>query len=212
MTNRRPMTTRAARGMVAARAQRGVVLFVSLIMLVALTMAGLAVMRGVSAGVQITRNLVFKQGATASADRGIEAARKWLIDNKAGTTLNNDNTANGYFSSYPANATTKVDTFDATTYDWTGSNKSMALSTDAAGNTIRYVIHRLCQSANTAVDSSGQYCVAKSGSASGGGGQSKGDLSAGGQNLDGKLTPYYRVTARAEGPMSTMSYVQAVID
>ena len=70
-----------------ARAQRGVVLFVSLIMLVVLTMAGLAVMRGVSAGVQITRNLVFKQGATASADRGIEAARKWLIDNKAGTTL-----------------------------------------------------------------------------------------------------------------------------
>ncbi len=212
MTNRRPETTRAPSGMVAARAQRGVVLFVSLIMLVALTLAGLAVMRGVSAGVQITRNLVFKQGATASADRGIEAARKWLIDNKTGVTLNSDNTANGYFSTYPADVTTKIDTFDATTYDWTGSNKSKALAADAAGNTIRYVIHRLCQGANLAVDDPAQNCVAKSGAASGGGGQSKGDISAGNTVIEGKLTAYYRVTARVEGPMSTISYVQSVID
>jgi len=195
----------------AAPRQRGVVLFVSLIMLVALTLAGLAVMRGVSAGVQITRNVVFKQGATASADRGVEAARVWLIANKSGTTLNGDSGANGYFSSYVTPPGT-TDSFNAVTYDWTGSNKAVALSADAAGNVVRYVIHRLCQSANTAVDASGQQCVAKSGSASGGGGQSKGDLSAGGQNLDGKITPYYRVTARAEGPMSTVSYVQAVID
>jgi Tfp pilus assembly protein PilX len=195
----------------AASRQRGVVLFVSLIMLVALTMAGLAVMRGVSAGVQITRNVVFKQGATASADRGIEAARKWLIDNKSGATLNNDGGANGYFSSYVTPPST-VDSFNAITYDWTGSNKSVTLAADAAGNVVRYVIHRLCQTPNVAVDASGQQCVAKSGTAGGGGGQSKGDLLAGGQNLDGKITPYYRVTARAEGPMSTVSYVQAMID
>ena len=191
--------------------QRGVVLFVSLIMLVALTLAGLAVMRGVSAGVQITRNVVFKQGATASADRGVEAARKWLIDNKAGTTLFNDNSANGYFSSYVTPPGT-TDSFNAITYDWTGSNKSVALTADAAGNVVRYVIHRLCQTPNSAVDASGQQCVAKSGTSGGGGGQSKGDLLAGGQNLDGKITPYYRVTARAEGPMATVAFVQAVID
>ena len=191
--------------------QTGVVLFVSLIMLVALTLAGLAVMRGVSSGVQITRNVVFKQGATASADAGVEAARKWLIDNKSGTTLNSDSGANGYFSSYVTPPGT-VDSFNAVTYDWSGSNKSVALAADAAGNVVRYVIHRLCQTPNTAVDASGQQCVAKSGTSGGGSGQSKGDLLAGGQNLEGKITPYYRVTARAEGPMSTVAYVQAVID
>ncbi len=187
------------------RRQQGVVLFVSLIMLVALTMAGLAVMRGVGSAVAITRNLVFKQGATAGADRGVEAARAWLIANKSGTTLFNDSTSNGYYSSW-------VTTFDPLTYDWTASNASISIGADAAGNTVRYVIHRLCATANAAVDATGQQCVAKSGSAAGGSGQSKGDLLAGGANLEGKLTPYYRITARAEGPLATLAFVQAVID
>ncbi len=194
-----------ARAAPAGRRQQGVVLFVSLIMLVALTLAGLAVMRSVGSGVVITRNLVFKQGATASGDRAIEAARKWLIANKAGTTLNSDNSANGYMSFWDT-------TFDPMTYDWTGSNKSKSVGVDVSGNTTRYIIHRLCEDANAAVDASGQNCVSRSGSTGGGGGVSRGDLVGGGQNIVGKLTPYYRITVRAEGPLNTIAFVQAVID
>jgi len=188
---------------VTARRQRGVVLFISLIMLVALTMAGLAVMRGVGSGVLITRNLVFKQGATVAGDRGIEAARKWLIDNKSGTTLDNTNTSNGYYSDWQSS-------FDPLTFDWTANGKSVGA--DASGNTVRYVIHRLCSNANNPVDASGQSCVAKSGVTTGGSGSSKGDVFAGGGALSGKITAYYRITVRAEGPLNTIAFVQAVLD
>lgn len=188
-----------------ARRQRGVVLFISLIMLVALTMAGLAVMRGVGAGVLITRNLVFKQGATVAGDRGIEAARKWLIDNKSGTTLDNTNTSNGYYSDWQSS-------FDPLTFDWTANGKSVGA--DASGNTVRYVIHRLCEYANATVDatSPSQKCVAKAGTTTGGSGSSKGDVFAGGGALSGKITAYYRITVRAEGPLNTIAFVQAVLD
>ncbi len=59
--------------------QSGVVLFIALIMLVAMTMAGLALMRGIGSGLGITSNLSFKQIATAQTDFGIENARTWLI-------------------------------------------------------------------------------------------------------------------------------------
>lgn len=50
------------------RAQQGVVLFVALIILVAMTLAGIALMRSVDTNVLIAGNLAFRQGATMAGD------------------------------------------------------------------------------------------------------------------------------------------------
>ena len=54
------------------RRQRGVVLFISLIVLVAMTLAGVALVRSVDTTNLIAGNLAFKQGATLSGDAAIE--------------------------------------------------------------------------------------------------------------------------------------------
>ncbi|MCE3000272.1 MAG: hypothetical protein LW892_10630, partial [Betaproteobacteria bacterium] len=54
--------------------ERGVVLFTALIVLVAMTLAGIALMRRVDSGTLIAANQAFRQAATHIADLGIEAA------------------------------------------------------------------------------------------------------------------------------------------
>jgi len=63
--------------------QQGVVLFVALIVLIIMTLAGLALLRQMGAGTSIAGNIAFKENATSVADRGTEVARKWIRDNTA---------------------------------------------------------------------------------------------------------------------------------
>jgi Tfp pilus assembly protein PilX len=56
---------------VSRRAQQGVVLFIALIVLVAMSLAGIALMRSVDTNVLIAGNLAFRQGATMAGDWGI---------------------------------------------------------------------------------------------------------------------------------------------
>ena len=58
--------------------QRGVVLFIALIVLVAMTLAGLGMMRSVDTNNLIAGNLAFKNAATSAGDAAIEAARTWI--------------------------------------------------------------------------------------------------------------------------------------
>ena len=63
--------------------QRGVVLFIALIVLVAMALAGIALVRSVDTGILVAGNIAFKQGATNAGDQGLEAARTWLVTNKS---------------------------------------------------------------------------------------------------------------------------------
>ena len=73
---------------------------------------------------------------------------------------------------------------------------------DAAGNTVSYVIHRLCDAAGPPQSVN----CAKSPAGSAGGSQSAGGL--------GGLTNnqvYYRITTRIAGPRNTVAYIQTII-
>ena len=69
----------------ALRRERGVVLLMALIVLLAMTLAGLALMRSVSTSNVIAGNMAFQQAATQSADTGVEAAVTFLETSLAGT-------------------------------------------------------------------------------------------------------------------------------
>jgi Tfp pilus assembly protein PilX len=199
----------------AGRSERGVILFIALIVLVAMSLAGIALMRSVDTNVLIAGNLAFRQGATMAADWGIEAARSWLDANKAGTTLENDQPGVTNGGGYWANWQSAADLYGGTSttaddYNW---NNATVVGTDAGGNEVRYVIHRLCSQAGSTTSSSVS-CV-KVGGAGGAGASSsgtKGTTSYGSAGLPGVSSTYYRVTVRVAGPRNTLSYVQAIVN
>ena len=90
--------------------QKGVVLFIALIVLVAMTLAGIGMLRSVDTGNLISGNLAFKQSTLNASDLGIETAFQWLLTQAGTTALDASITASGYYANPPAN--------DAT-LDWT---------------------------------------------------------------------------------------------
>lgn len=177
--------------------QDGMVLLIALIMLIAMTMAGLAMMRSIGAGVGISGNLAFKQTATSVADFGIEQARSWLTSPvRTIDDLKADVVAEGYYATWNLG-------FSPQNYNW--SNSKLVTANDGTGNEIRYVIHRLCETNNLAPNEPLQKCATLT--TPGSGGSKTGDAT----NLSTSIQPYFRVTSRVKGPRNTVSYVQVVM-
>jgi Tfp pilus assembly protein PilX len=186
--------------------QRGVVLFIALIVLVAMTLAGIAMMRSVDTALGIAGNMSFKQATLQGSDNGVQTAFGWLTANAAGTTLQNDSTLNGYYSSQPG---TEPNWFDPSDAIW---NNAVTVGTDAAGNTIKYVIHRMCTQANTPYNGSNagvpNACALYTPTTGGSAGSS---MAVGSVVFIGQPQVYYRVTTRVDGPHNAASVVQVSI-
>ncbi len=177
--------------------QRGVVLFIALIVLVAMSLAGIAIMRSVDTANLISGNVAFKQGTLASADRGIDQAFKFLKDNVQTANLDTDQPAEGF--SAAASDPPNNDWSDADV--WTDAK---VVGTDDAGNTISYVIHRMC-------DLPGKYSNVNCAQTPRAGGKAGNSMGVGGAQFTSTPVVYYRVTVRVQGPRETLSIVQSNI-
>lgn len=205
----------------APRRQRGVVMLVALIVLVAMTLAAVALVRSVDTGNQVAGNLAFKQGATAAADSGVEAAIDWLVANAGTAVLHADAPTQGYYA-------TSQDTLDVTgtsgnddyaTVDWDNNNcagvssaaciKPSASADAGNGNRVTYIIHRLCKSAGDP-NSSGNSCANyKSPTTTS---PKRGELKYGDDKRFEPLpAEYYRITSRVKGPKNTVSFVETIV-
>lgn len=202
--------------------QRGIVLFIALIVLVAMTLAGIALVRSVDTGTMVAGNLAFKQSATMAGDAGTEAAIAFLGPLTGTGTPYQNQILSGYYA-------TSQDTLDITgatnnsssaRVDWDHNDCSgMTFSacikpsqpiTDAAtGNSISYIIHRLCQSEGDPNAISNTCVTFRS---SGGTTPKRGELKYGDDKRFEPLPAvYYRVTSRAKGPRNTVSYVETMV-
>jgi len=178
------------------RKQRGVVLFIALIVLVAMSLAGIGMLRSVDTGNLIAGNLAFKQSTLNATDLGLETGYQWLLTQAGTTALDANITASGYYATPPAN--------DAT-LDWTNIANwagSIVMATDAAGNTNRYIIHRLCPAVGPVT---GQICAISTTSGTAGGGSS----SVGSTVFTSTNSVYYRILARVDGPRNTSSITES---
>lgn len=189
--------------------QNGVVLIVALIVLVAMSLAAIGLMRSSLTSNRIAGNLAFQQAATQSAEVGIETAIAWLEANNTGTTLHDHIAIDathpiGYFAS-------RQDPAPAQTWDafWEAvlvpSGRVNTLPPDAAGNTVSFVIQRLCNAAGDPAAGIGCESTPASVAAEG---NSKGS------GVVALLAPsqrYYRISARVIGPRNTVGFVQAVV-
>ena len=183
----------------------GVVMFISLIVLVAMTLAGIAIMRSVSTSNLIAGNLAFKQMTIQASDNGVEQAYQWLLANRA--SLANTNLALGYSSSRPGIEP-----------DWTAAStwsNAITLPTDAAGNSVSFIVHRMCSQPDTAYNASnGGVANDCALSISPGTPPPPGEgdsFQTGAPVFLEDPMVYYRITVRTTGLRNTVSIVQAMV-
>ena len=204
-------TDRFARSL--PRAQRGVTLIIALIVLVAMTLAGVAMMRSVDTGSIVAGNIAFRQSSVHAADQGLQAGYAWVQANAGTATLYNDNNSLGvgsvgYFSSAPS---AEPDWMSSNS--WNNAAVLNAGVADAGGNVVYYRIDRLCPCPNTAPNAT---C---------GGGQTNlcgstpDNAAISGEGVDQSApsffvqqpSTHYRVTAKSEGPRNSITIVQTLL-
>jgi type IV pilus assembly protein PilX len=183
--------------------QSGVVLVIALIILVAMTLAGIALVRAVDTANIIAGNLAFQQSATHSGEVGLEAAIR-QVEASTANALQVDGVAlSGYFA-----RTRNVQDNPGVGISWDAfwvSNlqaQAFVMPEDANGNTVSYVIQRLCEDTGPPFTSR---CASV-----------KADTS--GNSHDPAQTSittitqyYYRITARVAGPRNTVSFIQSIV-
>jgi type IV pilus assembly protein PilX len=191
------------------KTQQGLVLFVALIVLVAMSLAGIALLRSVDTGTIVAGNLAFRQAAMHVGDLGVESARTYLMGVTPAATLYNDNGGAGYYAQWAEDIDLLGNKTVLTTddFDWSTA-VSVTSPTPPSGYTVRYVIHRLCQQTG---DPASVTCVKQSGTASATGGGTKGAAAFGTMAISVPTNALYRITVRVLGPRNSTSYIQAVV-
>jgi len=189
--------------------QRGVTLFIALIVLVAMTLAAIGMMRSVDTATVVAGNIGFRQSSVNAADQGLQSAFGWLGANIAGAAISNDNAAQGYFSSVPPGETPD---WYLNSASWLNALAINGGTPDAAGNTVSYVIHRLCPVPNCAPN-------ATCGGVTNVCGQTLSSTAISGEGVDQSspnffTTPpqtHYRITVRSVGPRNSVAYIQTLM-
>ena len=191
-----------------ARTQRGVVLVIALVVLVAMSLGGVAIMRSVDTATLIAGNLAFKQRTIQGANIGLEHAIKWIADNKA--NLNVDNFGVGGAGYYSASSTRFA---WETASSWNTAKVINNGNADAAGNVVSYVIHRLCNIPGVGISDTNQLCGFDAGS--GGANFEKptegSSASSGGTRFTAASKLYLRIIVRSLGPRNSVSYIQGMV-
>lgn len=217
------------RGRPPRRSERGVVVFIALIVLVAMMLAGIATLRSSGSVILTAGNLAFRQSATVSGDLGAETALAWLVA-QGTTTLQDRIAAQGYYptandllsppprtancqGAAPAAGEPLEPNWPVCWGAANWLNPALAVQVnggapDAAGNRVSYVIHRMCAVAGPIAGTGAppnQECVTLTDPGKGG------PKEAGAKAFTGTSQVYYRITARIEGPKNTVSYVQTMV-
>jgi len=193
--------------------QGGTILIIALIVLVAMTLAGIATMRSVDTATITAGNIGLRQASVNAADQGIQAGVNWLTAN-LGPTLINDNhqsgtASNGYFSSVPPS---DPDWYES--LNWSEAGQLNNGNPDAGGNVVFFVIHRLCPVANcdtsaTCGSNPPNICASTLSTATLTGQGS--DQTRPTDSHTQVPATHYRVTAKAVGPRNSISIVQSLV-
>jgi Tfp pilus assembly protein PilX len=205
--------------------QSGIVLFIAMVALVVMSLAAVALIRSVDTNSLIAGNLSFKQTSVVSSSFGIESASEFL-GNKEPQYGYVDNPPDGYYALCTATQSSAASLCDGALLLtqanlWSpGVNSRLAEGLnltngiDAYGNTIQYVVERMCRdfdpAANPAGSATKSSCLLARRTNDNGSKSNKNEFEVGGPEAVTDL-PIFRVTVRVSGPKNTVSYVQAFI-
>ena len=185
--------------------QKGVTLMITLIMLVVMTLSAIALIRSTDTSNLIAGNVAFQQGATNSAQQGIQQGLSDLASLNNTAALIQGDPNEPWYSPVSCNPTQHPIEWWA----WWNSHTCTSISgattsfnpnnagTDASFNTVFYVIERLCSQKLDTRDPN-NLCQVKA--------------------VEDTANPpfwnaaqLYRITAFVSGPRGTQSLVQAIV-
>jgi Tfp pilus assembly protein PilX len=194
----------------ARRAQSGVVLFIALIVMVALSIAGIALIRAVDTGMSITGNLGFRQASIPPSTWAVENAIAAMFEKKTIADLEKKNLNENYYAyRFEVVDNTKPEDKAGVPYHLQGAGatppnypNTFQKTTDAAGNTIRYVIERMCLAEGPATAANCDMSPPK-----------KSEATTAMELIKPELirVPFYRLTVRVDGPNNTTTFAQAML-
>ncbi|MFA7399683.1 MAG: hypothetical protein WCZ98_04290 [Sideroxydans sp.] len=193
--------------------QKGVVLLITLIMLVAMTLAAIALMRSVDTTNLVAGNLSFQQSALHTADGGTEEAIAYLYtipDLMCNGTGVGVNCVAGYKSFHqpalePPSAGVTWESYWNAMVNGPGV---VALVNVPTGYSGAFIIEAMCASAgkvNCTTATTTSSTTTPQGQDMGS--QSRAFIT----NTTTTNANYYRITTRVEGPRNSVGYVQALI-
>lgn len=200
-----------------ARNQRGIVLLLTLIVLVAMSLAGIGLMRSVLTSNRVAANLAFQQSAAQSAGVGLERAIAWI------ERANGEEVAvgpamtprlYGHVSATVADPVSfraiREDPAAGQTWEafWqlqVAAGNVNTLPEDGAGNVTSFLINRLCVGLGS--PTAGATCEASPVTNSSSETSSKGT----GLKLTVPSQVYYRITVRVVGPRNAVAFSQAIV-
>ncbi len=136
------------------RHQQGVALFVALVAIVLLSLAGIAMMRSVETTTSVASNIAFRQGSIGPVNQAIEAAIDALFTSNTIVVQDVDDAAHGYYALLQP-----AEQINGVPYVLAGNYVSMKARYAAAGlpavvpdpatqTEVRSVIERICTSAS----------------------------------------------------------------
>jgi len=217
MNKRRLRSRQTSARLSPAERERGVVMFIALLVMVALSLAGIALIRSADTATVVSGNLAFKQAAIYAVDRSVEQAIKALFDPVTSgvpapviADRNIDRPDQNYFACVqaagggclpPNAAIPEVPT--VLTTKALAETLAPLIPEDGANNKSYYVIERMCATGGQPLSDACN--LSRDGT---------GGADAGTQHYEGLGRPgdaYYRVTVRVDGPRNTVAYAQAIL-
>ncbi|MFG6465400.1 PilX N-terminal domain-containing pilus assembly protein [Roseateles sp. BYS87W] len=197
--------------------QQGLVLVLALIVLAAMSLAAVGLMRGVLGSNRVAGNLANQQAAGQAADVGVETAIAWLeqrtqelASNAPPTPANRlyNNIAVGAGQPYAYTATRQDpvagQSWEAFWQTLVTNNLVNTLATDAAGNRVSFVVHRLCAA-------TGDPTVARCEASPAVPLSVQNSSKSSSIKLRQASQVYYRITVRVQGARNAASFIQAIV-
>lgn len=184
--------------------QKGSALFISLIALVSMMLAGAALIRSVSTANALAGNFAFKEGSLHATDIGVDSAFSQLPNI---AKVGNVAIPNQYFP--------VIQPVDARGVPAGIKWSNVPVVANSNGYAVQYVIERMCQgSVSDPVNGpapgnladQNKYCVTLATAYS-----ETGSKASDHATFAGSGVVYYRVTVRATGPHNSVSMVQGTI-
>ena len=194
---RRPIRIRGLRAH-----SRGVVLFIALIVIFAMMLAGAGLMRSVDTGTVIAGNFAFKQATLQAVDAGIEEAFNATLARVSAAATGSTVTNQYYATLQPVGtngAPSGILWSTAPVLDLSGTN----------GNQVQYVVERMCApltsgGAPSTVADVAEFCVTEPG-------DSPPCVRSPCPPFVAESKVNYRVTLRVVGPRNTVTMAQTVL-
>lgn len=207
--------------------QRGLSLLVVMLALLTLAFASVALVRSIDTGSLVLGNLAFKKAATSSSDQAVNTAITWLGNNLGGTTLQANDTANGYYATSLSDLDISGNDNVATKahIDWKGDSCGSCVSSGTCsaclaprtlsqptpdGFTQSYVIARMCKTAGDP-NATTNSCVTPT-SSSAGSAAKRGELKYGDNvRFTDSGGAYFRIIVRTSGPQNTAATTETYV-